>query len=179
MARLPYLHRKQLPEDDRHLYDEISSERGYVPLLYQALANSPRLLRRFLEMGAEFRTPGVLPARWKEVAVLTVARVTGAETMRVSHQPLARAAGLSAEEVTAMAEGQTSAFDQPDLAIIAFAKAATLDVHVADDTWAAVADFLNAEQLAELVLVVAFYNMVARFLGPVEVDLDPRYGQAL
>jgi alkylhydroperoxidase family enzyme len=40
-----------------------------------------------------------------------------------------------------------------------------------------VAAFLDAAQLAELTLVVAFYNMVARVLEPLQVDLDARYSQ--
>jgi alkylhydroperoxidase family enzyme len=48
-------------------------------------------------------------------------------------------------------------------------------VRASDETWGAVREFLDDGALAELVLIVGFYNMVARFLEPAQVDLDPRY----
>ena len=52
---------------------------------------------------------------------------------------------------------------------------ATNNVGVSHEAWTTAAALLDGGQLAELVFVIAFYNMVARILGPLEVDRDPRY----
>ena len=49
----------------------------------------------------------------------------------------------------------------------------TQNVRVADATFDALRSFLDAEQLVELTLNVGFYNMVVRFLLPMQVDLEP------
>jgi len=44
---------------------------------------------------------------------------------------------------------------------------------VSDDTFNALRDFLDDEQIVELTLNTGFYNMVVRFLLPMQVDLEP------
>ena len=44
---------------------------------------------------------------------------------------------------------------------------------VSDATFDALRDFLDQEQILELVLNVAFYNMVVRILVPLKIDLEP------
>jgi alkylhydroperoxidase family enzyme len=66
-------------------------------------------------------------------------------------------------------------FDARDLAVLLYARAATRDVSIGDATWEPVAAALSTPATAELVCVVAFYNMVARILVPARVPLDPRY----
>jgi len=46
-------------------------------------------------------------------------------------------------------------------------------VKVADSTFDALRKFLDNEQIVELTLNTAFYNMVVRFLVPMQVDLEP------
>jgi len=176
MARLPYRSREDLPPELQKSFDAIESERGFVPNLYRAMANAPALLRDFVQMGAGVRRQAALPALLKELAVLTVARLTGAQIMWHSHVPGARAAGASEAQLSAMGEGQRHTyFSDAERAAIAYAEEATRDVRVADQTWEAARAVLDDEQLAELVLTVAFFNMVARFTEPVRVDLDPEY----
>jgi AhpD family alkylhydroperoxidase len=176
MARLPYRQRNELDELGKALWDEIERRRGHVPYLYQALANSPSLMRQFVDMAAVIRGESALPAALKELAILTVARITGAGTMRVAHVPEARAAGLSVDQVEAALKGSGAGLlSDEQLAVMSYAERATVDIRVPDETWEAVAAFLNSEQLTELVLTVGFYNMVARFLAPAQIDLDPRY----
>ena len=49
----------------------------------------------------------------------------------------------------------------------------TEQVQIADTTFDALRAFLNEEQIVELSLNAAFYNMVVRFLTATQVDLEP------
>jgi len=178
MARLPYLDRDDLPEEQRAIFDDLERARGYVPNLYRALANAPRLMADFVAMGADIRRPSALRQDLKELAILTVGRVTGATTIWVSHQAWAREAGLSDEELLGVPAWRGHpAFSSEQRAVMAYAEEVTTEVRASDETWGAVRAFLDGSALAELALVVGFYNMVARFLEPAQVDLDPRYTQ--
>ena len=57
--------------------------------------------------------------------------------------------------------------------MIRYATEVTQRVKVADSTFDALRKFLDNEQIVELTLNTAFYNMVVRFLVPMQVDLEP------
>jgi alkylhydroperoxidase family enzyme len=175
LTRLRHVERDELTVESRHLFDDLEQERGFVPNLYRALAHSPRLLEEFLRMGAAMRAPGALPSQLKELAVLRVAGLTSAETMRASHLADARASGLSDNAIEAIARGFVEGLSPDQRAVIQFVDEVTRDVAASAAAWEAAAAFLTAEQLVELTLLVGFYNMVARFLLTAQVDLDPRY----
>jgi 4-carboxymuconolactone decarboxylase len=175
VSRLSHVSRDALPPESRRLFADLERERGFVPHLYAVLAHSPRLLEEFLRMGASMRAPGALPASFKELAILRIAALTGAETMTVSHLGAARAAGLTDAEIAALEHADGQALRPEQRAVIQLVDEVTRNVGASDGAWQAVADFMTEEQLVELTLLVGFYNMVARFLRTVEIDLDPRY----
>ena len=178
MARLPYLDAPDLPDEYSRVFDEIERTRGFVPNLYRVLAHSPDLMAEFLRMTTAVRAERRLPADLKEIAILAFAAATAAATIRAAHTSPAAAAGLTPEHVSSVATWRHAACYSPEQsAILAYAEEVTRDVRASDATWEAVAAFLDAAQLAELTLVVAFYNMVARVLEPLQVDLDARYSQ--
>ena len=80
-ARLPYINRDDLPEQDRELFDRISRERGGAPVgnIFRTLANAPNLFRRFNALGGELRSGTQLDPKLRELALMTVGRLTEAE----------------------------------------------------------------------------------------------------
>jgi alkylhydroperoxidase family enzyme len=176
MARLPYLDAAVLPEPARMVFESLEATRGFVPNLYRVAANAPHFLPAFAEMVAASRANSVLPAALKELAILQIAKLTGAETMWASHQTLAASAGVPATLVAALPDWRVGGPASPvQAAVLTAVEESTRDVRVTEAVWAEVAELLPAEQLAELVFVVAFYNMVARIIEAFRVDLDPRY----
>jgi AhpD family alkylhydroperoxidase len=176
MTRVRHLGDKDLPGEFRAIFERLRAERGYIPSLYGALAQSPALLRDFIGITDDLRNETVLDARLRELAVLTVAQVTGAATMWLSHVPLARAAGLTDEQVLGLPVWRRHpSFSDEERAVIAYAEAVTRDARAPDDVWQAARAFLDEREMVELTLTAGFYNMVARFLEAVEVDVDPEY----
>jgi alkylhydroperoxidase family enzyme len=176
MTRLPDLDAEDLPEEFRGLLDGLLAERGWVPNLYRTLAHSPVLLRDFLGITADLRHNTALEPKLRELAILGVAKVTGAPIQWLSHLPLARAAGLTEEQVTGLPVWERHpAFSEEERAVLAFAEALTREVRVPEGVWQGVRAFLGDQELVELVLTVGFYNMVARFLEGLEIDVDAEY----
>src|ERR1700719_5230936 len=80
MARVPYLSREDLPEADRVIFDNLAAERGgNVGNIFRTLAHTPNLLRRFLALGGELRNGTALDPKLRELALMTVGRLTEAE----------------------------------------------------------------------------------------------------
>ena len=65
------------------------------------------------------------------------------------------------------------AFNEQERAVIRYATEATQQVKVSDATFDALRKSLDEEQIVELTLNIGFYNMVVRFLLPMQVDLEP------
>lgn len=174
-ARVAYMNREDLPEADREIFDNLAAERGgVVGNIFRALAHTPSLLRRFLQLGGELRNKTALDPKLRELAICTVGRLTDAQYEFVHHWNLARRVGVSREQLEALAEFEKSpAFNGNERAVIRYAVEATSSVRVSDATWNALKTFLDTQRLMELVQNVAFYNMVVRVLEPVGVELEP------
>jgi uncharacterized peroxidase-related enzyme len=174
MARLPYVTSEQLPESERSLYDEIEAQFGRVNNIFRMLAHHPLLLRRLLNMSDGLRHATRLDARLRELAILTVGRLTECEYEMVHHGALAQRLGVRPEQIERLADWESDpVFTAQERAVIRYADEATQPVAVSNATFDALRGYLDQEQIIELVLNVAFYNMVVRVLVPLEIDLEP------
>lgn len=177
MARLEALDREDLPPEYRRLFDEFAATRGFVPVLYRVMANAPAAMASFIGFTAALRSEGELPQAEKELAILLVGHLTHAATIVAAHRGFAVAAGISAEQIDALPGWRSHpAFNAHQRAMFAYAEAVTRDIRVEDPVWDEVRRHFSDPEVAELTLTIACYNMVARFLEPLEIDLDPGYG---
>ena len=175
MARVPYLNREDLSEADREIFDNLVAERGQpVGNIFRTLAHTPGLLRRFLALSGELRNQTAIDPKLRELALLTVGRITNAEYEFVHHWNLARRVGVTREKLEALADWEGSAvYSDQERAVIRYAAEATTDVQIKDATWNALKSFMDTRTIMELVQNVAFYNMVVRVLVPLRVELEP------
>jgi alkylhydroperoxidase family enzyme len=174
MARLPYLNREDLAEGDRDIFDRIAAERGQVHNIFRIMANAPKLLRKYIEFSSELRFKTALAPHLRELAIITVGRLTDARYEFTHHWNAARKLGIPAAKLERIGDFETSdLFDEQERAVMHYAVEATRDVRVSDATFEALRRFLDNERLMELIFVVASYNMVVRVLEPVRVELEP------
>ena len=176
MARVKYLQRSDLAGVNDALFDRLERERK-VPTanIFRALANAPKLLDQFLSYANAIRASDISP-KLREMAILTVGHCTASEYEIAHHQSHGLKAGISPEQLKAIAEFETSPlFNDEERAVMALAKESTLLVNVSDRTWNAAAAFLNERQLVELVLNVAWYNSGVRIMGGLGIELEDGY----
>jgi|SRR5690348_4037231 len=175
MARVPYLNREDLPEADREIFDRLVEER-HTPVgnIFRTLAHTPKLLRRFLALGGELRNGTALDPKLRELALMTVGRLTNAEYEFTHHWNLSLRVGVRHEQLEHLAEFEQSAqFNEQERAVMRYAAEATQSVKISDATFEALRKFLDTRRLMELVQNVAFYNMVVRVLVPLGVEVEP------
>lgn len=174
-ARLPYLTRNDFPEADRGIWDDFVKVRGVEPgHIHRTVANAPNLLRRFVDLANELRHGTQLDPKLRELALMTVGRLTGADYEFTHHWNMSLAIGVKRDQLEQLASFETSpAFDDKERAVIRYAVEATRDVEVSDSTFNALRGFLDNRRIMELVMNVAFYNSVARVIVPCGVELEP------
>jgi uncharacterized peroxidase-related enzyme len=174
MARLPYITREQLPEPERDIYDMLQQQRGSIGNVFRMAAHSPLLLRGMLYFSDGLRNRTRLDPRLRELAIMTVGRLTNCDYEYVHHQALAKRVGVRPEQVERLAAWETDpAFNEQERAVIRYATEMTLNVKITDATFDALRSFLDNEQIVELTMNTGFYNMVVRFLTATQVELEP------
>jgi len=176
MARLPYV------APDGAVTDRIRQRRGgKLTALDGMLLHSPPFADGWNGMLGAVRGASTLPADIRELAILRVASRNGAEYEWAAHEPLARQAGLGDEAIAAIRVSGTAAAGAPggsglspaQRAALAYADAMTVHVSVPDEVFGAMREHFGEQQVLELTVTVAAYNMVSRVL----VALGVRAGE--
>ena len=175
MARLPYVEREDLPEADREIYDRLTADRGTPPgNVHKLVANSPNLLRRFLGLADELRNKTALDPRLRELALMTVGRLTHADYEFLHHWNIALRVGVPREQLEELAHFEHSkVFNDQERAVMHYAAEVTSNIKLKDQTFEALRAFLDSKQIMELAMNVAFYNAVVRILVPLKIDIEP------
>ena len=147
------------------LAEQIHRERGGLGELYRTLLHSPPVARGWLSLLTAIRQQCELPARYREIVIIRIAVLNGADYEKQSHIPHAREAGLSDAQIEALSDWSSSTvFGEDDRAVLAYTDAMTRDIQVSDAVFAAVRNRFDDRQLTELTATVAAYNLVSRFL---------------
>jgi alkylhydroperoxidase family enzyme len=171
MARIPYAD-PAADADIIRLVEQIKSERGGRLLnLYRMLLHSPPVARGWLNLFTAIRQQTVLPGRYRELAILRVAVMNGADYEFTHHVPFALKEGCTMEQVNAVRAGSSAPqFDARDRAVLAYTEAMTRDIRVADLVFRQLREFFPEREVVELTATIAGYNLVSRFLEALAID---------
>lgn len=162
---------KAQPDD---LVQAITQRRGGELLnLDRALLWSEPLARGWNVYLKAVRTELPTSRKLRELAICTVALLTGAHYEYHHHAPDFLAAGGKQSELDAL---QAVLNNTPraapvhvdlgaiEVIVIQYAAQMTLDVRVSDEVFAELKNHFDTTQIVELTSAIATYNMVARFL---------------
>ncbi len=155
------------------LIARIERERGRLLALYRMLLHSPPVAEGWLGLFTALRQRARLPARYRELATLRIAVVTGADYQFAAHVPYARQAGLDDAQIEALAAGREPAgLSDADRAVLEYAEAMTRRPQVPEEVFARVRAQFDERELVELTATIGGYNLVSRFLEALQVDHD-------
>jgi AhpD family alkylhydroperoxidase len=164
----------------RYPYAEIPADiaaniaaRGGTPFnLYKVLANAPAMLGAWIDFAWTLRADCGTPRDLRELMILRTAQMQVSAYEWHQHRIMARAAGVTEEQVAELAMWSSSAlFDAKQRAALALTEAI---VHgdVGDAVHAELSKHFNREECLELTITAAFYCMVARVLSAIAVTAD-------
>jgi len=170
VARLPYADPDAAPERVRQALEAVP------PLnVFRMVANAETAFRPWLAFGGALLSSLQLDARVRELAILHVARLSGAEYEWVQHVPIARAVGASEEQVAAVDRGDLAdgSLGAAERAALRFTTEVVRDVRASDDALAELtAAGLSPREVVELLLVIGQYMLVARVAETAGIELD-------
>jgi AhpD family alkylhydroperoxidase len=174
MARLPYVDPERAPAPVRQLLERLPAQLNIFRLIAHAETNA----RPLLALGTSILSAQQLSPRLRELAILRVARLSGAEYEWGQHVAIARAMGVGDEEIAALERGDVAApaFDPIDRLVLAFTTEVVERVGASAATVAEMQRHFSTREIVELILAIGFYMTLARLMETAAIDLDPPVG---
>ncbi|KAK7035514.1 hypothetical protein VNI00_011807 [Paramarasmius palmivorus] len=178
-ARVPYVF--PAPGTDP-IADKIRSRRtnGTLLDLDGALLNAPLIASGWDALFSAIRDNSTLPGDMRELFILRIAVVNNAAYEWIQHESVGRSEGLTLDQLLAIRfappflkgneANYTSILGGPLTAAILFADWITKSVHVPDEVFDRLAQFLNDQQMVEATATAGGYNFVSRFVVALNVD---------
>jgi AhpD family alkylhydroperoxidase len=168
--------------DDRvaAAFSEAFGAEGRDPIsLYRMLAHSPAMLRAYAGLARAVRHEAQTPRALRELMILRTAQLTASDYEWAQHRGMAAAAGVSEQQVAALAGWRDSdLFDEPERAGLR----AVEEMHaiaLSDEAFAGLVAATSPAEAVELVLLAAFYQAVSRMIQAFGLTVEPEYRQYL
>jgi alkylhydroperoxidase family enzyme len=175
MARVPLIQEQEHPEFAALIEKFRAGRRGRLINIYRMLLNAPPLAESWFNHSNTVRWGTTLSGRLREIVIIRVGHLTKSEYVLRQHVPsLALADGVSLEECDALADWRASKhFSESERAVLAYADTMTRDIAVPEPVFAEVKRHFNAREIVEITVLIGTYNMNARVLRALELDLEP------
>jgi 4-carboxymuconolactone decarboxylase len=185
-VRLVGLTKDQLDGPQLALYEDIttgprSSGPQHFPLTdsggaltgpFGIMLHQAALGRPLQDLGAAVRYRTSISDRLREIAILTVAAATDSDFERYAHERVARAVGLTDDEIAGLANGRFTPSDQREAA--AYRLCDILIRHqlpVSDVEFLELSAELDNVAILELVVLVGYYRTLAQLLHVFDVGV--------
>ncbi|RQW97089.1 carboxymuconolactone decarboxylase family protein [Micromonospora inaquosa] len=146
--------------------------------MVKMMTHSVGTVKLFIQLARAQFTALELPARSRELVILTVAEYAESEFVAAQHRPIAEAAGVD-QRTREIIGGQD--IDNPDLSaydrtLIRFAAEVVRSPRVPDDLFDQVRRILSEREIVEVLQVVGYYWSFGRLATVLNVELTTVYG---
>jgi len=175
MARVPLLQEQDHPELAEVMAKYSAGRRGKLINIYRMLLNAPPLAESWFNHSNTVRWKTSIDGRLREIVIIRTGHLAKSAYVLRQHVPsLALADGLTLEECEALGDWRASkCFSERERAVLAYTDTMTRDITVPDAVFAEVKRHFNDREIVELTVLIGSYNMNARVLQALELDLEP------
>jgi 4-carboxymuconolactone decarboxylase len=168
MSRIPLANLDEQPEAIR----QWAARRGNLNV-FRLLANAPKVFGGWAEMLDELFASPTFDARMRELIILRVAHLQGSPYELGQHVPLARAAGLTEQQIDAIrdtADLDAAGFDRTERAALDVVTELCTTRHLSDDAFAAAHTVFGDDALTELLMIISCYYGLALVLNAADLE---------
>ncbi|HEX5282109.1 MAG TPA: carboxymuconolactone decarboxylase family protein [Micropepsaceae bacterium] len=174
MARISLINEEDHPELAEIIGQVRGARRGRLINVYRLLLHSPELAKAWFALNNAVRWKTRIGGRLRELMIIRIGYLCDAPYILRQHVPaLAAAEGVTQAECDALRDWPASSlFDGRERAALEYADALTRAVGASDELFARLRGFFTEGQLVELTVLIGAYNMHARVLNGLELDLE-------
>ena len=171
-ARIPELPPEEWPDEIKEML-AAQVKQGNVFNIFKTLANHPDLMRRWVVFANHILGKSSLSVRERELAILRIGYLCQSGYEWGQHVVMARAAGVSDEDIRCVKEGPgTDGLTPHECLVLKATDELHADAFVTDATWQGLSETYSQRQMMDLVFTVGQYNMVSMVLNSFGVQLD-------
>jgi 4-carboxymuconolactone decarboxylase len=170
MSRIPLAAIDQQPEPIR----QFMARRGNLNV-FRLLANAPQVFVGWAQMVDELFDSPTFSLRMREVVILRVAHLQGSRYELAQHVGIARAAGLTEQQVNAIlgtADLDAAGFSRTERTALDVVTELCSTHRLTDDSFAAAHAVFGDEALTELLMIISCYYGRALVLNAADLDVD-------
>jgi len=173
MSRVSLVQKGQTSPEVNELFQRIEDNGAKIMNLYRAVANSPHVTRNLIKLGNSLISKTDLSPRLRELTIMRIARLCDCEYEWAQHIPVALHSGVSQTQLDVIDSWKESDdFTDEERAVLQYVDEVAQNVKVADKTFEALRQHLGERNIVELTLAIGWWGMLARFLVPLEVEID-------
>jgi alkylhydroperoxidase family enzyme len=146
----------------------------YCPDLVPTLLRYPELWKRLSSLSAIVQCANAkVPVRIRQLAILRTVWLCGAPYQWGEHLERTRQAGVSDEEIERLKTGSAApGWGRLDRAVLSAVEELHAEAFVSDDTWNALAEQFDENQLFELLVLIGQFTSVAYLLNSLRLPLE-------
>jgi 4-carboxymuconolactone decarboxylase len=171
--RIPPLEPEQWDADVSRIMEPFVAA-GSDHNVFRTIANHPDLMRRWLVFANHVLFKSTLPPRERELVILRIGFLCGAEYEWAQHRIIGLQAGLDEAAIESTRRGpSTPDLNELDRLLLTATDELHEDAFISEPTWTALSGHLDTRQLMDLVFAVGQYNLVSMALNTFGVQLDP------
>ncbi|HUH69561.1 MAG TPA: carboxymuconolactone decarboxylase family protein [Mycobacterium sp.] len=170
MSRIPLTNIEQQPEPIR----QFMARRGDLNVL-RLLANAPNVFGGWAQMVDEMFDSPTFSRRMRELIILRVAHLQGSPYELGQHTGLARAAGLTEQQINAVVgtgDLDAAGFSRTERTALDVVTELCSTHRLRDESFAAAHGVFGDEAFTELLMIISCYYGLALVLNAVDLDLD-------
>jgi 4-carboxymuconolactone decarboxylase len=171
--RIPPVQKEHWTPDQKAILEPLERQKRLYNV-FSTMANHPDLARDWLVFANHVLRKCTLPPRDREILILRIGWLCGAEYEWAQHVRIGKAVGLSDDDLKHIQQGPEAAgASQHDRLLLKAVDELHADSFIGDETWNALARTYDTRQLMDLVFAVGQYNLVSMALNSFGVQLDP------
>jgi len=170
-SRVPPLRPDERDERQAALIAQAGAELG----IYATLVRSPDVFADLLPFGQRLMRLSTIEPRARELLMMRVAWRCRAPYIWTHHEVIGRTAGLTDDDLTALAADGIDDRDALRAVLLRAADELVADHRLSDPTWSDLSERYPTAQLIELCLLVGQYVMLAGTLNSLGVQLEDGY----
>ncbi|UMB68191.1 carboxymuconolactone decarboxylase family protein [Mycobacterium paraterrae] len=172
MSRIPLVAVEEQPDAIR----EFMARRGELNV-FRMLANAPDVFAGWTQMLDELLESPTFTPRARELVILRVARLQNSRYELDRHIDVARRAGLTEQQISAIVETDDfddADFDDTERAALDTVTELCTTRRLGDQLFAKAHNIFGDEGIAELLMLVGCYYGLALVVNAVDVEVDGR-----
>lgn len=173
-ALVPLVTDEAASSELREQYGFVAQAMGRVPNLARVIANCESLFGPFMGLAGAVAMEHKLPMPLKELAVMRASELNGCGYCKGMHGPIMKQMGIDDQKIDAVSQKDLlpGLFSEQELAVLRLTDEMTENVAADPETVKKARQLFGEEATVELMMTIAFYNLMNRMAESSGVPLE-------